>query len=217
MKKHIVIFGDSNTHGFCANPSDSEDGGERYSEKERYTCLLQEMLGDDFAVYEEGMNGRTSVFEDPLIEGASGISCIVQTLQCHEPVDLLILMLGTNDTKDCFGQSGEGVAWGLRRILKKAKDTECWKNGKEQILYICPPVIPGEVLSGPVGNMFGSGCMQKSRELSGHMERQAKELGIGFIDADGCELNHVDYLHLTKKGHRQLAEKLYAVLKEKLL
>ena len=215
MKKHIVVYGDSNTHGYCADPTDSEDGGDRYTENERYTCLLQNMLGDGFVVYEEGMNGRTAALDDPTIEDANGLTAIIPTLKCHEPVDLLIVMLGTNDTKDCFAQHAKGIAYGLRRLLKKAKDQECWTGKKPEILFVCPPVIPEEVKTGAVRQILGDGCCARSAELAPYMEQFTKELGIDFMNADGCELNTLDYLHLTKKGHRQLAERLYARLAEK--
>ena len=66
MKKHIVCFGDSNTHGYCA-----ETNG-RFDEEQRWTCLLQKYLGDDFLVLEEGLSGRTTSFPDPIHEGLSG-------------------------------------------------------------------------------------------------------------------------------------------------
>ena len=209
MKKHIVCYGDSNTHGFCADPADSADGGIRFNEDERYPCVLQKMLGDDYIVLEEGMNGRTSSFDDPLIEGANGLSAIVQTLKCHEPVDLLIIMLGTNDTKSCFGQCSKGIAYGLRRILKKAIDTECWDGKKPSVLYVCPPVIPEEIRSRESAEMMGPDCWKRSKELSKYMETFCKELDVDFLDADGIEVNRFDYLHLTKKGHQQLAGRLY--------
>lgn len=96
MKRTIVAFGDSNTHGYC-----SETGG-RFSEEERWPCLLEKYLGEEYRVMEEGLSGRTTVFEDPLFEGLSGLSYIFPCLMTHEPVDLLIIMLGTNDTKARF-------------------------------------------------------------------------------------------------------------------
>ena len=62
MKKHIVCFGDSNTHGYCADPNDTADRTDRFNEDERWTCLLQKMLGEEYLVLEEGLSGRTTVF-----------------------------------------------------------------------------------------------------------------------------------------------------------
>lgn len=86
MKKHIVCFGDSNTHGYCA----MNDG--RFDENERWTCLLQKNLGEDYLVLEEGLSGRTTCFNDPLFEGLSGLDYIYPCLMSHEPVDLLVIM-----------------------------------------------------------------------------------------------------------------------------
>ena len=110
MKKHIVCFGDSNTHGYCAEPWDCADHGNRFNEDERWTCLLAKQLGEEYLVLEEGLSGRTTVFQDPLTEGLSGIDVIFPVLMSHEPVDLLIVMLGTNDTKERLYQCGYGAA-----------------------------------------------------------------------------------------------------------
>ena len=129
MKKHIVCFGDSNTHGYCADPADCAEApgcpalSYRFNEQERWTMLLQAMLGEEFCVIEEGLSGRTSVFNDPLGESLSGIDSIYSCLVSHEPVDLLIIMLGTNDTKDRFGVSPECIVWGMERLVSKAKSS----------------------------------------------------------------------------------------------
>ena len=65
-KKHIVCFGDSNTHGYCADQNDTETASDRFSENERWTCLLQKALGEEYLIIEEGLSGRTTVFDDPL-------------------------------------------------------------------------------------------------------------------------------------------------------
>ena len=69
MKKHIVCLGDSNTHGYCADPNDCADHGNRFNENERWTCLLQKALGEDFHVLAEGLSGRTTVLPSALQEG----------------------------------------------------------------------------------------------------------------------------------------------------
>ena len=86
MKKHVICFGDSNTHGYCADPADCADGGDRFNEEERWPCLLQKALGEDCLVLEEGLSGRTTVFPDPLHECMAGLDVIYSTLMSHEPV-----------------------------------------------------------------------------------------------------------------------------------
>ena len=125
MKKHIVCFGDSNTHGYCADPADCADGGNRFNEDERWTCLLQKTLGDEYLVLEEGLSGRTTVFTDPLHESMAGVDVAYSTLMTHEPVDLLIIMLGTNYTKERFGANAPAIAVGMERLLLKCKSLDC--------------------------------------------------------------------------------------------
>lgn len=210
MKKHIVCLGDSNTHGYCADPTDCADGGIRYNEQERWTRVLQEKLGEDFLVLEEGLSGRTTCFDDPIHEGLSALNYIYPCLKSHEDVALLIIMLGTNDTKDRFYASAACIALGMGRLVKKAMDTECWGGKKPNVLVVAPPPIGEGMLTSPVADIMGETCVEKSRELARYYKEQCDLLGAHFLDAGalGCEFNQVDYMHLTKKGHATLAEAL---------
>ena len=210
MKKHIVCLGDSNTHGYCADPHDCADGGIRFNEGERWTQLLQSKLGDEYLVIEEGLSGRTTCFEDPIFEGLSALNYIHPCLKSHEAVDLLIIMLGTNDTKDRFAASAECIGIGMARLVKKAMATECWGDRKPSILVVAPPPIGEGMLSSPVAESMGVGCVKKSQELARRYKEQCDYIGVHFADAAqlGAEFNCVDYMHLTKKGHAALAEGL---------
>ncbi len=210
MKKHIVCFGDSNTHGYCADPGDCADGGIRFNESERWPRLLQQQLGDDYLVIEEGLSGRTTCFDDPIHEGLNALDYIYPCLKSHESVDLLIIMLGTNDCKDRFCASAACIALGMARLVKKAKSTECWGDHGPNILVIAPPPIGEGMHQSACAATMGSLCAQKSRELARHYQGQCDLLGVHFLDAGrvGAEFNRVDYMHLTRKGHAALAETL---------
>lgn len=215
MKKHIVCFGDSNTHGYCADPSDTITGSDRFDETERWTKLLENQLGPDYLVLEEGLSGRTTVFPDALHESMDGLGVIYSTLMSHEPVDLLVIMLGTNDTKERLGVNAACIAIGMERLVRKAQSVLCWKNGKPNVLIVCPPHILPEMYSNPCGVPMGQGCIEKSRELAGYLAQTAKLVGASFLDAEGvAEFNKIDGMHLTAKGHRQLAAKLAEVIPE---
>ena len=212
MKKHIVCFGDSNTHGYCADPADTVTGGNRFDETERWTCLLQQKLGEGYLVLEEGLSGRTTVFPDALHESMDGLGVIYSTLMSHEPVDLLVIMLGTNDTKERLGVNAACIAIGMERLVLKAKSTQCWA-GEPNILIVCPPHIRKELYDNPCGVPMGNGCIEKSQELAKYLEPSARNVGAAFLDAQGvAEFNTVDGMHLTAKGHRQLAERLAEVI-----
>ena len=213
MKKHILCFGDSNTHGYCADPADCF-GGIRFTEEQRWTRLLQDSLGQDYLVIEEGLSGRTTCFDDPIHEGLNALDYIYPCLKSHETIDLLIIMLGTNDCKDRFYASPACIALGMARLVKKAKDTDCWGGRQPNILVIAPPPIGEGMLCSPVAATMGSQCVEKSRQLASYYREQCELLGVSFLDAGeiGCEFNQVDFMHLTSRGHRTLAGKLAEIV-----
>ena len=204
MKKHIVCFGDSNTHGYCADPTDCADGGNRFNENERWTCLLQRALGGEYLVLEEGLGGRTTVFVDPLHESMDAVGVAYPILMSHEPVDLLILMLGTNDTKERFGANAPAIAVGMERLILKCKSTDCWGGKAPNILIVCPPPLG----AGFHDEVMGAGCVEKSVALPPYLKAVAERNGCAYFDAKDCEMNPVDFTHLTKRGHAKLAEEL---------
>ena len=210
MKKHILCFGDSNTHGYCADPADCADGGIRFPEDQRWTRLLQDALGQDYLVIEEGLSGRTTCFDDPIHEGLNGLAYIYPCLKSHETIDLLIIMLGTNDCKDRFYASAACIGLGMARLVKKAKDTDCWGGKQPNILVIAPPPIGEGMLTSPVAATMGKLCVEKSRQLADCYREQCALLGASFLDAGtlGCEFNQVDFMHLTSRGHARLASEL---------
>ena len=116
MKKHILCLGDSNTHGYCADPNDCADHGIRFNEDERWTCRLQTALGSDYLVTEEGLSGRTTVFVDPIHESMDALSVTYSLLKSHEVIDLLIIMLGTNDVKERFNANAACIGAGMERL-----------------------------------------------------------------------------------------------------
>ena len=109
MARNVVCFGDSNTYGYCGDPGDCADGV-RFHEEERWTGLLQKNLV-----------GRTTAFDDPMRPGMNGLKDLPSVLSGYGTVDLLILMLGTNDTKERFGLSPEAIAKGMEELVSEAK------------------------------------------------------------------------------------------------
>ena len=205
---NILCFGDSNTHGY--NPKD----GTRYERNKRWTGILQNLLGEEDYVIEEGLSGRTTVFEDPIHEGLSGLNHIYSCLMTHEPLDLLIIMLGTNDTKERFGANANVISLGLSRLIEKAKNTKlAFRNNKPNILIVAPIPIRPEISSVECGANMGKGCSEKSYELIPLYENVAKETGCYFFDPSlyvAC--SDYDYMHLSEEAHEILANKLYDVI-----
>lgn len=212
-RKKIVCFGDSNTHGY-----NSKTGG-RFSEEERWTCLLAKYLGEEYVVAEEGLEGRTACFEDPLFEGLCGLSYLYPCLMTHKPIDLLIIMLGTNDVKERFSATPENIGRAMERLVQKAMETKDAFRNKPNILIMAPPAIePGYETTSVAGEM-GKNCVEKSAALAPIYEEAAKRLGCHFLDAgkvDGVEMYPYDYMHLSRKAHNKLAKELARRIPEML-
>ena len=117
-RRRVLCFGDSNTYGY----DPARDG--RYGDDERYPMVLQDLLGDGWSVIEEGLPGRTAVFDDPITEGMNGLRVITPILMSHAPLDTVTIMLGTNDCKARFACDSYQIAQGIARLTKKALQTE---------------------------------------------------------------------------------------------
>lgn len=205
MKKSILCFGDSNTWGYDAETN------LRFDEETRWTGLLAQLLGNSYRVIEEGLPGRTSVSEDPLFEGLSGFDYIYPCIMSHSPLDLVIIMLGTNDTKERFGLTSYNIAQGIVRLAMKAKGIASGREGKTpEVLVVAPAPIGPQYINSNVGSAMGKNCSEKSEELSNHLAVLLKESTIHFADAgEHVSMNEIDYMHLDADGHRKMAHFMF--------
>ena len=144
----ILCYGDSNTWGYNA------ETGDRFPDDVRWTGVLQNLLGPAFRVLEEGQPGRTTVWDDPIEEHLNGKTALYSTLECQSPVDLVILMLGTNDLKPRFSLNAFDIAAGAERLIRIIRTH--LPDGQKQpprILLVCPPPIGDAVDSGAIGGI----------------------------------------------------------------
>ncbi len=209
MEKVIVCFGDSNTWGYNALNST------RFNKNIRFPRVIENMLNElsidntNYKVIEEGLCGRTFVFNDPINEGLSGIKYIKPCLQSHSPIDLLIIMLGTNDTKERFSATPRNIAQGAQMLIDKAKSLPVFKNNSPNILLIAPPRIKEQYNNCEVALTMGKACDEKSIKLIKELELVAKNSKCHFLNSDEfLEMNDIDYMHLDEKNHFILAQKL---------
>lgn len=207
--KSVVCFGDSNTYGY--NPGN----GDRFPESVRWTGLLQGLLGEDYRVIEEGLNGRTTVFDDPNDDWKKGIDYIKGILCTHRPVDYLVIMLGSNDMKNFFNATPEAIAEGLKEIIKKTESVMELKQGYvPKILIVSPPEITEDVLTGPFGGSFDRNSIEKSKHLAYHYKQVADRFGCAFLDAKTyIKPSVTDGLHLDADGHAGLAKAICEAIK----
>ncbi|MFS0864311.1 SGNH/GDSL hydrolase family protein [Fredinandcohnia sp. 179-A 10B2 NHS] len=201
MKKRIVCFGDSNTWGYDV------ENQTRFSEEVRWPCLLQKKLGGDYQVIEEGLSGRTSVVDDPLFEGLNAFTYLHPCLMSHSPLDLVIIMLGTNDTKERFALTAYNIAQGIARLADKASKTPAGANGGyPKVLILAPPPIKKGYYNTDVRYPMGDHCDKKSEEfpqfLESLLDKEIEFLNLG----SHVSMNNIDFMHLDEVGHRLTAE-----------
>lgn len=207
MMARILCFGDSNTWGW--NPHDKS----RYGRDERWTGILQSELGADHEIIEEGLNGRTTSFDDQAAGGGkNGLSYLVPCLETHRPIDLVIMMLGTNDLKMRFSLSAYDIARALTRLVSAVLGSNAGPEGKEPRLLLVSPPHPGRLSE--FAEMF-TGAREKSQLLGKHYRQVAIEYGCPFIDA--AELitsSPADGIHLEKESHKILAREFSGVIRK---
>jgi len=203
-KKRILIYGDSNTHGFRV------DNGLRYDRNTRWTGVCQNLLGEEYEILEEGLNGRTTCHDDYGLEFRNGLTYIEPCIRTHLPLDMICVMLGSNDLKSCFHQTAESIAENAARVLDKARWVVEMKYPEADCRYvlISPPEVGDELLTGPFGWEFeGQKTIDTSKAFTSCFAEQASSKGFLFFDAAAyARPGTVDGLHLDAENHRKLGK-----------
>lgn len=206
----VLCYGDSNTHGY--NPVN----GMRYPEDVRWTGRLQMLLGDGYRVLEEGCNGRTTVFDDPIEGWKNGLSYLRPCLNTHKPVDIVILMLGSNDLKEIFHASAEEIANGAGTLVNVIQEFTVEKQGfAPKIILVSPPEIGADIVHSPFYGSFYENAVGRSKEFPKWYQKVAENCGCNFFDAAKyIKPSKEDSLHLSPEAHKKLAEELRRVIKD---
>lgn len=214
--RRILAFGDSNTYGWM--PVENGPPSRRFPADVRWPGAMRCALGSGYEVIEEGLNGRTTDQPDPTeprITGAGldGAAALPGVLASHLPIDLLIIMLGTNDLKAMFARSPLRVALGAGRLIDIAR---CIDGGvatdypPPAILLVAPPPLGPQTC---FREMFEGG-EEKSRHLGRLFEGMARLADVAFFDAARViRTDGIDGLHLSAAAHQALGRALAAKAK----
>ena len=201
--KTVLCFGDSNTWGY--SPLD----GSRHPHDVRWTGILQRSLGSDYRVIEEGLNGRTNMTNEEERPIRSGLDVLPILLESHRPLDLVVIMLGTNDLKHDFNLSAEEIADGARQVCRSVIDCE-YLVDPPQILLISPTHV--ELMTEEEQDIF-IGAIEKSRELARHYQVVAEDLGIHFLDASRIVVKtNLDGVHWDAGQHHDFGKALSGMI-----
>ena len=194
--KTVLCYGDSNTWG--ADPA----GGPRFGPEVRWTGVLQRELGEGYRVIEEGLNGRTTVWDDPIEPNRNGKSYHGPCLESHQPLDLVTIMLGTNDLKRRFGLSASDIAQGAAHLADIVRRTTGTAAGEPPaVLLIAPPVVTRLT---DYDLMF-EGAAEKSRQFAHYYRLTAGWAGVEFLDAGSVVTSSdLDGIHFAPDQHANL-------------
>lgn len=204
----VLCYGDSNTFGYIPG------SGMRYPKDVRYPGILQTLLGDDYAAIEEGCNGRTTIHDDPVDGWKNGLDYLRPCLYSHKPVDIVILMLGSNDLKATFHLSAEQIANGAGVLVDVIHTFCAEKQGfMPKIILVSPPEIGPGIKTSPFYGAFDEDAIDRSKQFPVFYKAVAEKYGCIFFNAaEHIRPSEVDSLHLTPEGHRVLAERLFDIV-----
>jgi lysophospholipase L1-like esterase len=199
--KNILCFGDSNTWGFTPGTK------ARYPQDVRWTGILKKELGDEFNIIEEGQNGRTTLWDDPISGGCkNGRTYLIPCIESHKPLDLVIIMLGTNDLKKRFSLTAFDVAAAAGVLVNIVMTSNSGRSGKPpKVLLISPPHI-GNMEGTEYKEMFnGDESVIRSHEFGKYFRRIAEQSGCEFLDVAGIITpSTIDAIHFEAGEHRKL-------------
>lgn len=199
--KRVLCYGDSNTYGL--NPVDET----RLPHDQRWTGILADRLGREYEIIEEGLCARTTVRDYPEISWGNGLTCLTPCLLSHRPLDLVILMLGTNDMQLLFNTIPLTVAHGAEALVQRFRTID-WSPERTPQLLLVSPIHVGDISAHPViGPLFGyERATQMSHQLAPYYREIADRLGCHFFDAASvASPSPVDGLHMDPPEHEKLA------------
>lgn len=204
--KTVLCFGDSNMWGYVPGT------GERYARQERWTGVLRQELAADCLVIEEGLNGRTTVWNDPIEGYKNGKEYLIPCLQSHKPIDLVLIMLGTNDLKMRFSVPAYDIANGAGVLVDIIQKSDAGPNeGPPQVLLMAPPPVAKLT---EFAEMF-EGAEAKSRAFSEHYRRVAEEYGCQFFDTSEVIVSSdIDGIHFEVGEHQELGKAVANIVRK---
>ncbi|MCW4114591.1 SGNH/GDSL hydrolase family protein [Aurantimonas sp. MSK8Z-1] len=210
--KTVLAYGDSLTWG-----RDAATAG-RHAYADRWPTRLATGLGEDVLVIVEGLNGRTTAYDDPTIaEERNGATILPTLLATHQPLDLIVILLGTNDFKR---HTGGGNAYesklGMQRLVQIVRGFDyVVGDGPPDILLVSPPTIRRG--NDPrIKAMLGEAGPQSQRLPDLYRELAAETSCHHFDAASVCETTLVDGIHLDAENSRRLGDALVPVVKHLL-
>jgi lysophospholipase L1-like esterase len=210
----ILVFGDSLTWGWV--PTSPIVPTTRHAPGDRWTTAMSEALGEGHEVVVEGLSGRTTNIDDPNDPKLNGADYLPAALASHEPLDLVIILLGTNDTKSYLDRTPFEIGLGAGELINMVHEAPGWTwtdYPTPRVLLISPPPLGAEIDPGAAADFEGG--LEKSRALPEIYAAIAAAAGESFFDAGTViETDGVDGIHFTAETNRALGEAVAGRVRE---
>lgn len=214
MKKRVLCFGDSNTWGYIPG------SGQRLEETERWTGVCQQFLGEDYIILEDGANGRSTNVDDPDAPCTNGKTALCFSLYAQRPLDLVVLMLGTNDLKTGGAEAAAHGTEELLTILERADELlgdkqPVFREGAKVLLVAPLPLHPAIKEKFPESTVADKA--EESERIAELYRKLAKERDAWFLNAGQyAQRSAIDCVHMEVQSHKSLgtaiAEKIRSIL-----
>ena len=203
----ILCYGDSNTWGRSGNST------QRYPANIRWTGILQASLGDDYEIIEAGLRGRTTNLDDANLKGKNGQKYLSVFLETHQPLNLIILWLGTNDLQEQYQRTPREISLAVKGLIHQIKSQSVNSdNTPTDVLLVSPPLVREDYLKSET-KFKGAGV--KSKELGKLYQKVADETNSLFIDlATLIKAGEKDGVHLEPEAHQVVAKVFEKVVKQ---
>lgn len=204
--KEILIYGDSYVYGKIP-------GGDRYSISQRFSGLVQEMLGSDYMIVEEGLRGRMLFGENKYFPERDGFQQFGPIVGSHLPLDLIVFVLGANDCNSGNELEPHEIANKYALYLDKIKFwCEFHKCLLPQILIVTPPILDEISAQKAFGNIF-AGSAKKSKLLQDTVYDVSKDFGWEVLKAsEHVSVSSIDGIHLDLENNRKLATQITTII-----
>ncbi len=206
-KIRIVCYGDSNTWGYISGSNHI-----RYNKDKRWTGILQNLLGAQYEIIEEGLNSRTLISEDlrPGKEGKNGATYLIPCIDTHDPIDYIVLMLGTNELKAAYNKTAEEIGNLLEehfiKIILNRKSQ--FLNKYPKLILVAPATLNED--TDYCREKFKGGSL-KSQELNMIYQKLSMKYNCIFVNNSGL-VTGIDGAHLNEESHLELAKKIKKIL-----
>jgi lysophospholipase L1-like esterase len=214
MQRTILCYGDSNTWGYVLQSfTDKDITLSRYSRDKRWTGILQSLLGNDYYIIEEGLNGRTTNIDYQIPPDRNGKHYLAPCLYSHAPIDLVILALGGNDLKVYFNRSVMDIKRGMTELIDIIQLSKYGQDMQRapQVLVVPPPIpLPiAEKFCDEKGTLVFEGAIDKAKALVELYSELSNRENCYFLDSSRCVFpSELDGLHLDEENHAELASQI---------